>query len=113
MNIAAAAAVMLGLAASGPVLAQEKEQVSNADYLAAARCQGLAVGAGVKDGTLDAFVKRADRRRMPAIAERAGRAFDEARKAGRRNPANAQAELSGACMAYRAPATAADQPAAN
>lgn len=92
--------VLASLAAAGSAAAGER--LTDAAYLRVARCNGLAVGAGVDDSALKATFKDAERFRTPAALGRGQQIFTDAKRVGARNKTQAQAELEGACMAYRA-----------
>jgi len=106
MNVAATAFASLSLAAAGAgsVSAQPP---SDMDYLRASRCRGIAAGLGTDTSAIDAYVKSAARGRMPSVQDRADQEFAKAKREARgEGKTRLQAELSGACAAYAAPASA-------
>lgn len=102
MKTIAIAVAAVTAAASGAALA--KDRVSDAAYLQAARCHGLAAAVGAPDQDIAAFLRQAQAGRLPAVVERADTAFSSARRSGAKDKLRAQAELDRACVAYRAPA---------
>lgn len=89
-----------GLVLAGAASAEPR--VSDAVYIAAARCEGLAKGSGQADPALTRYVKDAERLRSPAVRDRGDQAFMEGKRAGARNKAKAGEDLAGACQAFRA-----------
>ena len=93
-----AAAVFVAGAASA------SERITDAQYLKASRCKGLATSInGVVDaGQIDAFLKSARGARSPILMDRAEAEFDRAKREGRVGGAKERltAELTGPCSAY-------------
>lgn len=93
------------LASAGLAFAAS-DRVTDSQYIAAARCTGLAEGAGQASGPFEAFLKAQARGRSGAVADRADSVRDKARHSARianqsQRTTFAQ-ELSGACAAYSA-----------
>ena len=100
LSLAIAAAVTLASAG----LAVAKDRVSDGEYLAAARCTGLAQGAEQDAQGFEAFFKAQAKGRPSAITDRAEKIRDKARHSARiandtQKGVFAQ-ELTGACQAY-------------
>ncbi len=99
MKLAAIALVVATLGA-GSALAS----VTDADFLRANRCRGLAASLNgvVNTATLDAFVKAERGTRAPYVSDRAQTEFERARREAKRdsNKDRLIAELSGPCLAY-------------
>jgi hypothetical protein len=96
--IFAIAAVALFAAGS----ASASDRITDAQFLKAARCAGLAKAVpGVLDGqALDAFYKQASVQRGPAVMDRADAESDRARREAKGSgKERATAELSGFCAA--------------
>jgi hypothetical protein len=101
--IAAILTTVVGVAASGAAFAQEK-RVTDLAYLQAVRCEGLAIGSRQPDPAISAFVKEAEGWRSSGARNRGDQILADAKHEGARNKPKAQAELAGACQAFRAPA---------
>lgn len=103
LSLAIAAAVSL---ASAGLAFAASDRVTDSQYLAAARCSGLAEGSGQSSDAFDAFLKSQAKGRSGAIADRADVARDKARHAARianeTQKATFAQELRGACVAYQA-----------
>lgn len=101
LAIAAAATLASAGAASAA-----SDRVTDSQYLAAARCTGLAEGTGQSPDTFEAFLKAQAKGRSGNIADRADQARDKARHSARiandTQKATFAQELSGACAAYSA-----------
>lgn len=102
LSLALAAAITLSSAG----LAFAADKVSDGEYLAAARCTGLAQGAGQDAAAFEAFFKAQAKGRQSAVADRAEKIRDKARHSARiandtQKGVFAQ-ELTGACQAYAA-----------
>lgn len=98
-------AIAVTLSSAGLAFAAS-DRVTDSQYLAAARCTGLAQGTGQSPDAFEAFLKAQARGRSSNIADRADVARDKARHAARianeaRKATFAQ-ELRGACAAYTA-----------
>ena len=99
------ATFMVSCLAFGASQAVAAECMSDAAYIQAMRCGGLATANGMNVAALEATLKVQKRNRADHVAE----AAKEARRAGqseaRRGTRTAQieAELAGACAAYLAP----------
>lgn len=95
MTAFAAVAAIAGSAAAA-------ERLTDAQYLHANRCRGLAVATSAANADeLGAAVKAADRGRMPTVIDRGEEAFVRAKRAAKREDrSRVEAELNGACMAY-------------
>ena len=84
--------------------ASASERISDAQYLKASRCKGLATSInGVVDASqIDAYLKSAKGARSPILMDRADAEYDrakrEARVGGQKD--RLTAELTGACSAY-------------
>ena len=95
--LTAAALLTAGAASAG-------EHITDAQYLKASRCKGLATTlTGVVDpGQIDAYLKSAKGARSPILMERADAEFDRAKREARVGGAKDRltAELTGACSAY-------------
>jgi hypothetical protein len=107
MKVIALLAAVAGLAMAGAAVAQD--QVSDAAFLKANRCKGLAVGLGADVAPFKAYLRNQGRSRADMVLFKAsGDAGQAQREAA--NPANKDrltAELAGPCSAYGAPAKAA------
>lgn len=95
MTALTAAAAIAGSAAAA-------ERLTDAQYLHANRCRGLAAAtSSASADDLAAAVKAADRGRMPNMVERGEEAFSRAKRAAKReDKSRIEAELNGACMTY-------------
>jgi|SRR5687768_5126858 len=84
--------------------ASASERVSDAQYLKASRCKGLATTlTGVVDaGQIDAYLKSAKGARSPILMDRADAEFDRAKREARVGGQKERltAELTGTCSAY-------------
>lgn len=102
LTLAIAAAVTLTSAG----FAFAKDKVSDGEYLAAARCTGLAQGTDQNAAGFEAFLKSQAKGRQSAVADRADRIRDKARHSARIANDTQKGvftqELSGACQAYSA-----------
>ena len=106
MNTAAAVLTALSLA-SAATAASAAPQASDADYLRAARCRGLAVGLGLDATSLAAFMKAQSGGRVPYVDERADEEFAKAKREARGDAkARLTAEYNSACTAYLGPTKA-------
>jgi hypothetical protein len=100
MKTLAIALAAAGLFAAGSASATDR--ISDAAYLAIARCDGLAKTApGVIDEqAIDALYKGASAGRQAFVEDRAQEAFDAGKRAGRTaSKEKSTAELSGTCAA--------------
>jgi hypothetical protein len=95
--LTAAAIFVTGTASAG-------ERVTDAQYLKASRCKGLATSmSGVVDaGQIDAYLKSVKGARSPILMDRADAEFDRAKREGRVGGQKERltAELTGACSAF-------------
>ena len=102
LSFALAAAVTL--ASAGLAFAQDR--ITDSQYLAAARCTGLAQGAGESAEAFENFYKAQSKRRPTFISEQAEKARDKARHSAKIANETQRGvftqELAGACAAYRA-----------
>ena len=106
-NITAAASILAGAALSAGAASASGSHLSDAEYIAAARCQGLyqARSLGPADAAgINALVKSEGATREPAVLDRADSARDEARQqadhaAGVMKPQYAS-ERDGACQVW-------------
>ena len=90
-----------GLLTAGSATASDR--ITDAQYLKAARCNGLASSvSGVVDAdALGSFVKSASAQRSVYVLDRADQEFDKGKRDGRvSDKSKATAELTGACQAY-------------
>ena len=91
--------------------ASAAERVTDAQYLKASRCKGLATSlTGVVDaGQIDAYLKTVKGARSPILMERADAEFDRGKREGRVGGQKERltAELTGPCSAYLGDATSA------
>lgn len=103
LSLAIAAAVTL---TSAGLAFAASDRVTDSQYLAAARCSGLAEGTGQSTEAFEAFLKAQAKGRSGNIADRADVARDKARHAARianeTQKATFAQELRGACAAYNA-----------
>jgi hypothetical protein len=103
LSLAIAAAVSL---ASAGLAFAASDRVTDSQYLAAARCSGLAEGTGQSADAFDAFLKAQSKGRSGNIADRADVARDKARHAAKianeTQKSTFAQELRGACAAYTA-----------
>lgn len=99
-------ATLLAFAGATAVSAQPAERLSDAQYIKAARCKGLAKAEGVDTKGIDAVLKANKRGRADWIIDKAGRAQDDAQveagKADDTRKAELIAERNGACQAFGA-----------
>jgi len=103
MKYAALAFTSLSLAAGAAAAAPV--QATDMDYLRASRCRGLAAGLGADASGIEAYLKSASQGRSLSVQDRGAQEFAKAkRQAGGEAKPRLQAELSGACTAYAAPA---------
>jgi hypothetical protein len=102
MRLASIAFAALGLMLTASAAAAE-DQVTDVAFLKANRCRGLAAGLSADTSGYDAFIKAQDRSRAPAIEQLAYEQRAQAqREAHRQDGASRlQAELDGACQAYK------------
>lgn len=83
-------------------------EATDMDYLRASRCRGIAAGLGADPSGIEAYLKVAARGRSLSVQDRGGQEFAKAkRQASGDGKTRLQAELSGACAIYAAPAGAA------
>ena len=83
-------------------------QPTDMDYLRASRCRGIAAGLGADASGIEAYLKAAAQGRSLSVQDRGVQEFAKAkRQASGDGKTRLQAELSGACAAYAAPAGAA------
>jgi hypothetical protein len=98
------------IAGATQVQAAPSQKLSDTAYLQAVRCRGLAEAQGADTAALTAMLKAQKSGRDSFISERAKTMLKDAkREAGRSGEyqqSKVAAELSGACSAYIAPATA-------
>ena len=84
--------------------ASASERISDAQYLKASRCKGLATSlTGIVDaGQIDAYLKSAKGARSPILMDRADAEFDRAKREARAGGAKERltAELTSTCSAY-------------
>ena len=83
--------------------ASASDRITDAEYLKAARCKGLATSiTGVVDAqSIAAFLKSASVQRSSYVMDRADQEFDKGKRDGRLgDKTRATAELTGACQAY-------------
>ncbi|CAN7431609.1 hypothetical protein LJR219_002792 [Phenylobacterium sp. LjRoot219] len=101
MNIPAVALASLTLASAGAAYAAP---ITDVDYLKASRCRGIATGLGADTTAINAYLKRAQPGRSPAVLTRADEEFAKAKRQGKGDDGKArlQAELAGPCAAYTA-----------
>jgi len=107
MKVAIVLATLLGLTSAGTAAAQE--QVSDAAFLKANRCRGLALGLGADATPFKAYLKNQDRSRADLILFRGNSEAGQAKREAA-DPANKDrltAELGGPCSAFVAPAQSA------
>jgi hypothetical protein len=104
MKFAALLLVAAGIASASAASASTIN--TDADFLKASRCKGLAAGLGVDAAGLDAALKVEARRRVEYIQSRGYTEMARAkRQAGDANlKERLTAELNGACTAYLSPA---------
>lgn len=100
MRLAVVAFAVLGFATAGAAYAQD--QVSDAAFMQANRCKGLAMGLGMDAAPLKAFVRQQSRSRADMIIYRgqglAGQAQREAADPAKKEKLSA--EYSSACAAF-------------
>jgi hypothetical protein len=102
MNVAAVALASLSLASAASLAVAAP--ATDADYLRASRCRGIAVGLGADPAAINAYLKTAVAGRSPAILDRADGEFVRAKREARGDgKERLQAELAGPCAAYAAP----------
>jgi hypothetical protein len=102
MNVAAVTLASLSLASAASFAAAAP--ATDADYLRASRCRGIAVGLGADPSAINAYLKSASAGRGPAIADRADQEFARAKREAHGDAkSRLEAELSGPCAAYTAP----------
>src|SRR5579884_3257700 len=89
---AAGAAAIAGTAMAAPV--------TDVGYIQAARCKGVAEGAGKSTPALDAFLKKQSYVRGDAALQRAKDVEEAGRHMARDSNDQAQAELNGVCAAW-------------
>jgi hypothetical protein len=84
--------------------ASASDRITDAQYLKASRCKGLATGiTGVVDAAqIDAYLKQAKGARSPILMDRADAEFDRAKREARSGAGKERltAELTGTCSAY-------------
>jgi hypothetical protein len=102
MNVAAVALASLSLASAASLAVAAP--ATDADYLRASRCRGIAVGLGADPAAINAYLKTAVAGRSPAVLDRADEEFVRAKREARGDgKERLQAELAGPCAAYAAP----------
>jgi hypothetical protein len=106
-NFAAAAAILTGVALSSGAALASSSHLTDAEYIAAARCQGLyqAKNLGPADAAgINSVVKSEGASREPAVLDRASDARDEARReadhAGALMKTQYASERDGACQVW-------------
>ena len=101
MKLAAITVAAAALFAAGSAAASDR--ITDAEYLKAARCKGLATSVtGVVDAnSLGALLKSASLQRSPFVMDRADQEMDKGKRDGRiGDKSKVTAELTGACQAY-------------
>jgi hypothetical protein len=97
--VAAAAAAVYTTASAEP-----PTRLSDAAYIAAARCEGLAQGAKLDDSKVKVLMNQQDRGRLSDVLDRADQAradaVHQARRADGYTKQSVSAELDGACQTY-------------
>ncbi|MDB5472636.1 MAG: hypothetical protein JWR84_4196 [Caulobacter sp.] len=97
-------ATLLALVGASAVSAQPADRLSDAQFVKAARCKGLAKGEGIDTKGVDAVIKANKRGRADWIIDKAMNAQDdaqvEASKADGTRKAELIAERNGACQAF-------------
>lgn len=103
MNVAAVTLASLSLA-SAASLAFAQPAPTDADYLKASRCRGIAVGLGADPAAINNYLKHAAGGRSPSVLARADDEFDRGKREARGGDGKdrLRAELSGPCAAYAA-----------
>lgn len=93
------------LATAGFASAKEG-RISDSEYLAAARCTGLAQGTGEGASGFESYLKDQSKRRPGFISEQAEKARDQAKRSAKLANDTQRgvyvSELSGACASYKA-----------
>lgn len=106
MNATAALLTALSLA-SAATAASAAAQVSDTDYLRAARCRGLAVGLGLDASALNAFMKTQSAGRSPLTSDRADDEFAKAKREARGDAKERlTSEFNSSCTAFMGPSKA-------
>ena len=103
-RIAIAGLMLAASTLAGAAYAQSPARLSDAAYIAASRCAGLAQGAKADTAAIKSLLNNQDNDRNNYIREKA----DQAREDAQRKASHAQgydlqtvnSELSGACQAY-------------
>ena len=102
MNVAAVTLASLSLA-SAASFAVAQPAATDADYLKASRCRGIAVGLGADPAAINSYLKHAAAGRSPNVMARADEEFDRGKREARGDGKDRlRAELSGPCAAYAA-----------
>ena len=107
MNLLPIAIAAVALATAGAASAGAR--ATDADYLKAQRCKGLADGLGgtVDTAALDAFLKTEGRSRQAFVIDRGATEMTRAKREAKSEDRKARltAELTGPCLAYLGAAT--------
>ena len=101
MKLAAIAVSATALLMAGSATASDR--ISDAEYLKAARCKGLASSVtGIVDAkSINAFLKTASLQRSNFVMDRADQETDKGKRDGKvGDKSRVTAELTGACQAY-------------
>lgn len=97
-------AALLAAASATAASAQPAERLSDAQFVKAARCKGLAKAEGIDTKAVDAVIKANKRGRADWIVDKALDAQDSAQAEASRADATRKAELiaerNGACQAF-------------
>ena len=105
-NITAAASIVAGFVLNAGAALASSQHLSDAEYIAAARCQGLyqAKSLGPADASGINAIMKAEGGRMPAVQDRADEARDQARSqadhAGSVMKPQYASERDGACQVW-------------
>lgn len=103
MNVAAVTLASLSLASAASFAVAQPAAATDADYLKASRCRGIAVGLGADPAAINSYLKHATAGRSPGILARADEEFDRGKREARGDGKDRlRAELSGPCAAYAA-----------
>jgi len=99
------AIVSIATLASAGLASAQDNRITDSQYLAAARCVGIAQGVGDGASDFENFYKAQGKRRPAFIAEQAEKARDQAKRsvklANDTQRGVLSSELTGACAAYK------------
>lgn len=101
MKLAVTTLALASLFTAGAAIASDR--ITDAEYLKAARCKGLATSVtGVVDAqSISAFLKTASLQRSNFVMDRADQEFDKGKRDGKvGDKSKVTAELTGSCQAY-------------